>query len=810
MANPKILIELGITSSDLENKLNKAAEATARLKKTKADLAAQDKLTSAEEARFNAEIKAAADVQRKAELQLKAYIAATKSAEGSIDRAAGVSKVLTAEFNALSAEERETTERGKELSASLKVVNDELRNQGVATGNMRANVGNYNEAINNSVIGLRSNIQALKEENLTLDISSDKFKENQAQIEALSLKLNVASGKVDEFGDRVKKSAAAENLDRVNEAGQGAAQAMGLFALATVGSTEASEQEQKVMQALQVVLGLYTIAKGRKAAMEIYDTVKTNIMTVSQAAYTAVVGTSTVAIKLFSLAMAATPWGLAVLALGTAIVYWKDLGIAINDAVTGQNSYIDALIASLPAGEKIADNLETQTKNAKTLLGEYDKLATAELNKRTIEAGGILSTEQQTKAINDQKAALIDLSNENIDNSVLQADIALRLKSLDNDLTKIQSDNNQKVIDGLMKQREERKKLYDDLKSVRDTVFGNDFQYQVDLINEATIKAIDTVRLAFVADQAQGIEDEAKYWRDILAIKDKAANDIAALMRASFDINNAQQAVNYDKQLADQATFEGMALEQYRLFVSEQADANASIINNVSEQAREQGQITADFIQGVGNLIGQSLTDTEFDIKKFNKAIIIMTLDTVQKVLLAKQAEAIGGIIAAAVNDPTNFLTGGAAGLAKAIAFTGVIQGLFSIAKAGIGKFEKGGIAPKAANGLLVGPSHAQGGIKINTPSGIIEAEGGEAIITRKATDMYLPLLSAINQAGGGVKFAQGGINMIAARSSEQNIQFIDYDALAASMSKLNVNVNVNEVTEAQNKVYTINAKATL
>lgn len=59
---------------------------------------------------------------------------------------------------------------------------------------------------------------------------------------------------------------------------------------------------------------------------------------------------------------------------------------------------------------------------------------------------------------------------------------------------------------------------------------------------------------------------------------------------------------------------------------------------------------------------------------------------------------------------------------------------------------------PKAAKGAyLSGPSHAQGGINI-------EAEGGEAIINKKSTSMFLPLLSAINEAGGGVKFAHGGM----------------------------------------------------
>ena len=55
---------------------------------------------------------------------------------------------------------------------------------------------------------------------------------------------------------------------------------------------------------------------------------------------------------------------------------------------------------------------------------------------------------------------------------------------------------------------------------------------------------------------------------------------------------------------------------------------------------------------------------------------------------------------------------------------------------------------PKASRGMLLqGPSHARGGIPI-------EAEGGEAIINKRSTSMFAPLLSAINEAGGGVPFA--------------------------------------------------------
>lgn len=53
------------------------------------------------------------------------------------------------------------------------------------------------------------------------------------------------------------------------------------------------------------------------------------------------------------------------------------------------------------------------------------------------------------------------------------------------------------------------------------------------------------------------------------------------------------------------------------------------------------------------------------------------------------------------------------------------------------------------SGGMINGPRHAQGGVMIN-------AEGGEAVMTRGAVTMFAPLLSAMNQMGGGTSFSSG------------------------------------------------------
>ena len=54
-----------------------------------------------------------------------------------------------------------------------------------------------------------------------------------------------------------------------------------------------------------------------------------------------------------------------------------------------------------------------------------------------------------------------------------------------------------------------------------------------------------------------------------------------------------------------------------------------------------------------------------------------------------------------------------------------------------------------AQGGMIYGPDHSQGGVNIN-------AQGGEAVMTRSAVSMFRPLLSVMNQMGGGTSFQRG------------------------------------------------------
>ena len=126
--------------------------------------------------------------------------------------------------------------------------------------------------------------------------------------------------------------------------------------------------------------------------------------------------------------------------------------------------------------------------------------------------------------------------------------------------------------------------------------------------------------------------------------------------------------------------------------------------------------------------------------------------------------------------------------------------GVANVAKINGAKFEKGGIAN---GGLFQGPSHSNGGVKFKVGGTIHEAEGGEAIINKRSTRMFKPLLSSINAAGGGKKFAAGGLTSAplnqAAQFESQNDVF--QDAIAAAPQPV---VRVSEINDIQSDVSTV------
>lgn len=145
--------------------------------------------------------------------------------------------------------------------------------------------------------------------------------------------------------------------------------------------------------------------------------------------------------------------------------------------------------------------------------------------------------------------------------------------------------------------------------------------------------------------------------------------------------------------------------------------------------------------------------EEEYNRKKEENDAKLRKIEKEEEIKKAKREKAVALVqaiiqtaLAIANAVAQNPMMGGLPGSAIAAAM-GAVQ-IATIAAQPIPQAARGGIA---GGGLLVGASHANGGIHI-------EAEGGEAIINKRSTARYRGLLSAINAAGGGVRFANGGV----------------------------------------------------
>jgi hypothetical protein len=101
----------------------------------------------------------------------------------------------------------------------------------------------------------------------------------------------------------------------------------------------------------------------------------------------------------------------------------------------------------------------------------------------------------------------------------------------------------------------------------------------------------------------------------------------------------------------------------------------------------------------------------------------------------------------------------------------------------------KNGPQGYAEGGYINGPRHAQGGVMIN-------AEGGEAVMTRGAVTMFGPLLSQLNQLGGGTSFNKAA--MVASYDSPKSSYPSDYQPTPVQVLK--TYVVEGELTSAQQR----------
>jgi len=177
--------------------------------------------------------------------------------------------------------------------------------------------------------------------------------------------------------------------------------------------------------------------------------------------------------------------------------------------------------------------------------------------------------------------------------------------------------------------------------------------------------------------------------------------------------------------------------------------------------------------------------------------------DAAKKIIRAKIMEAVSLYIVGA------FAANPLLGVIIASAAGSLVSGVFERAFADI-SFGNGGVVEYANGGMVHGRSHAQGGEKFAVGGRVVELEGGEAVINKRSTAMFRNQLSAMNSAGGGVKFADGGLLNMPSFSQQQFNALGQNQMMGAMGGSSKVVVVEADITDSQNTVSVLQAGATI
>jgi TP901 family phage tail tape measure protein len=287
---------------------------------------------------------------------------------------------------------------------------------------------------------------------------------------------------------------------------------------------------------------------------------------------------------------------------------------------------------------------------------------------------------------------------------------------------------------------------------------------------------------------------------------------------AAFDMEQQrlqEQLDLYIKYEEDTSVINGKILTNELKMIADKADAEAAAAQKKLDDDAKAKKDRDEQIAGIGE-IGSQLTTLAGNDEKYQK-VREAGIKISAAAALATNAEALALQLKSlsadlALGFPTNIIA-----VASTLALMMSMKQNIAAIKGG--KMARGGMIEEFANGGLVqGKSHAQGGEKFAVGGRVVELEGGEAVINKRSTSMFSSQLSAMNAAGGGVKFADGGLLNQPSFSQQQQPSFSQQQFNALGQNQMmgamgnsgKVTVVEADITSSQNTVSVIQSQATI
>lgn len=614
---------------------------------------------------------------------------------------------VNASINSVTAETAELQQQIKATFAdkSIEAATKSIQSQGDA----------INELVN-KYGGASKTVKALEQD---LEAMSRAGLRNTEEFKALS---KVAADLTDSINDtrgEIKKMAS--NTKVFDTMVQGARGIAAAFSVATGLAASFGSENKDLQKTLLKVQGAMAALQGVQELANIATEkggIATKIATGFQAAYATVVGTSTGAMKLFRVALAATGIGLAVLAIAELVIHWEEL-----------NNKVREFLGLAKKEKEINDEVaKSRIENFRQIKEIYDNEVALKRSTgadvRQFELQRIKNTldilEQEKKAYGTNNEWYKFYSDEHV---------ALTIKK--NQLEKEIEDERLKQLGITMKaeiatMRAQDKAIEeglfattDHLKEWKDKVASQPDLAVDPFITEETVTENRTNAEQMAKDIRDSIEktkkEEELYRTTKLAQESKLWSDIYSLTQSTVSAINSFVQMGYDTQL--------QGLTQSKEKEIAQAEGNAERKKKIDQK------YAVEFAK-----IERQKAIAEKTAAIFGIAINLAS--TVQKI----QAEA--ALLSS--NPITAALAGNAyAQLGIAVASAALQIGVISAKPLPeIPKFAKGGkilAGGRSDDGHLIGRSHREGGI-------LIEAQGGEYIWDRDTTAKHSDMIQAAHE----------------------------------------------------------------
>lgn len=381
---------------------------------------------------------------------------------------------------------------------------------------------------------------------------------------------------------------------------------------------------------------------------------------------------------------------------------------------------------------------EEQSKLAENSKEENDQLAQSYAAMRTAETDYFNKSRELTAQLVEAKKQMAAENAKSADASIAAAEAELTALAESNGLSK---DELAHLLDIKKREVEARLKLVEE---------GSEAEYYLKQQQLQAEYDLDMQRLA----------------------NEEHADELIKLRREQFVKDMTDLETSWEEELQ---AFSDELLEETIANIQAEQEARAEAAAETEQQEREkqrQAEMTAlAFGRVAGSIAGmlQSFSEENKQLAKLSKVIALAQIAIETGVATAK-----GISSAMSVPFPANL---GAIATTIATIISGMTSAISTVKSA---KF--------ATGGYVSGPGT---GTSDSIPARL---SNGESVINARSTAMFGPLLSSLNQAGGGVAFnpATGG--------QREGYEFLAA-AVASGMEHANVRVAVDEVTRVQDRV---------